>query len=453
MSTLPHGHLIDDRFEVEATLGQGGFGTVYRAHQLSTGQRVAIKVMTPHTADGNLERARFEREMAVIARLNHPHIVRLLDFGALPDGRLFTVLEYIEGETLQARLARGPLPTAEALRLLEQVLDALGHAHGRGVVHRDLKPANIMVLPGGRRPHALVLDFGIAGLVEGMRGADYVSLTTHEGVVGTPAYMAPEQLRGTLSPAIDLYAWGLCLLEALTGRAAISASSPMAAMAAQLTDTPVPIPPDLARTPLGAVLAHAVAKDPDRRIPTAVDLADALDRAQRPPRRRLWPVWAAGALAIGAAGALAGYTLAPTPPPPVVAPAPATVVEAPTPWLAPRLEAWRRAWERTSPQGDTAALAPFYHPEFAADGRDRDAHLAYKARLGRRVAWINVDIALEATRIEPDRVETDLRQTYRAPGYTDSGRKTLVWVQTGDSWQIKEERFTRENATGTAPPE
>lgn len=445
--TLQAGQLVDDRFEIEATLGQGGFGTVYRATQLSTGQRVALKLMATRD-DANTDRARFEREMAVIARLNHPHIVRLLDFGALPDGRLFTVLEYIEGETLQARLARGPLPLPEATRLMEQVLDALEHAHRRGVVHRDLKPANVMVLPGGRRPHALVLDFGVAGLVEGTRGTDYISLTTHEGIIGTPAYMAPEQLRGVLSPAIDLYAWGLCFIECVTGRPAIDAPTPMAAMAAQLTDTPIPLPP-LPR-PLADVLARAVAKNPDTRFPTAGHLAEALE-AVRPTRARAWPGALLPGLGLGLTlGALGGYQLAPEPAPPQ----PTVIIQerpAPTDWLAPRLEAWRRAWERTAPQGDTTALADFYHSGFVFDGKDRDAYLAHKARLGRRAAWITVDIAVQGTRDLGTRVEVDLQQTYRAPGYTDAGRKTLVWTQVEGVWRIGEERFVRENETGVAP--
>ncbi|MGK0361489.1 MAG: serine/threonine protein kinase, partial [Bradymonadia bacterium] len=188
--TLPAGLLIDNRFEITGRLGAGGFGVVYAARQLSTGQAVAIKVMTDATEMD--DRTRFEREMRVIARLQHPNIVRLLDFGALPDGRLFTVLVFVEGQDLAGYLkTRGALPADDAIDLMRQVLDALHHAHRIGIVHRDLKPANIMVLHAGLRPHVLVLDFGIAGVVEGTRGPEYVSLTTQSGVLGTPTYMAP----------------------------------------------------------------------------------------------------------------------------------------------------------------------------------------------------------------------------------------------------------------------
>jgi hypothetical protein len=442
-SSLSVGELVDSRFEITGTLGAGGFGVVYAARQLSTGQPVAIKVMNDAAEMAN--RSRFEREMRVIARLQHPHIVRLLDFGCLPDGRLFTVLVFVEGQDLATYIkARGPMPEDEAVALMRQVLDALHHAHQLGIVHRDLKPANIMVLPKGLHRHAMVLDFGIAGVVEGARGPEYVSLTTQSGVIGTPSYMAPEQLKGQLNPATDLYAWGLVLLECLTGKVVVEASTPMEAMATQLSTEPVPVPPALAKRSLGRLIAQVVDKDPDRRLPTAADVMQQLDAPTRQLPQLRWLITAIAAAALGLAIGLVIAPGRPEQPAPVApATAPSTAPAAPsTAWVTDRTEAWRLAWERTAPRGETAAFAQFYDAALQADGRDHAAFLAHRANIGKTAGWVKVQLDdLQARRLEDGRVEVTLQQRYRTTSYSDQGRKTLVWAQAGGVWRIVEETF------------
>lgn len=438
---LVAGDLVDGRFEITGRLGAGGFGVVYAARQLSTGQPVAIKVMVDAAEMDS--RSRFEREMRVIARLQHPHIVRLLDFGCLPDGRLFTVLVFVEGQDLATWLkSRGPMPTEDAIDLMRQVLDALHHAHQIGIVHRDLKPANIMVVPGGLRPHVMVLDFGIAGVVEGARGPEYVSLTTQSGVIGTPSYMAPEQLKGQLNPATDLYAWGLVLLECLTGKVVVEASTPMEAMAAQLDPTPIPIPALIERMPIGQLLVEVLDKDPDRRLPTALDVLQRLD-ACGPTQRRLG--WIIGSVALLGTGIALGLAFAPAPPPAVQTVESTPSVAAPaapsTAWITDRLEAWRLAWERTAPRGEVDALAQFYHPDFNSEGRDRAAFLAYKRERGQQQPWLTVELDAVQARRDGARLRVQMVQRFRSPTYRDQGRKTLEWARDGGAWRIIAETF------------
>lgn len=436
---LVPGDLVDGRFEITGRLGAGGFGVVYAARQLSTGQAVAIKLMVDAAEMDS--RSRFEREMRVIARLQHPHIVRLLDFGCLLDGRLFTVLVFVEGQDLAGYLkSHGPLPADDAVALMRQVLDALHHAHQIGIVHRDLKPANIMVVPGGARPHVMVLDFGIAGVVEGARGPEYVSLTTQSGVIGTPSYMAPEQLKGQLNPATDLYAWGLVLLECLTGKVVVEASTPMEAMAAQLDPAPIPIPPLIAKLPLGLLLEQVLDKDPDQRLPTALDVLQRLD-ARETTRRSL--AWILGGVALLGVGITLGLLFAPkTTPMRIVETVPSVVSAAPSSaWITDRLEAWRLAWERTAPRGETEALAQFYHPDFKSEDRDRAAWLAYKRERGDTQAWVRVELSDVAAKRVGDRLIVTMQQAYRSPVFTDAGRKTLEWTRDGAVWRIISEQF------------
>ncbi|HTN84898.1 MAG TPA: serine/threonine-protein kinase, partial [Sorangium sp.] len=280
---LEVGALVDGRYQVLGHLGSGGHSVVYEARQLVTTQRVALKLLRPEalrrSRETGSQEARFEREMQVIAQLSHPHIVRLLDAGRLPEGELYLALEYVDGETLTARCqrTRGIEPN-EAKRLMLQVLDAIGFAHERGVIHRDLKPHNIMVAATGKRTHAKVLDFGIAALIGDARAADYRALTPTGEFNGTPAYMAPEQLvQSTPTTAADIYAWGLTFLECLMGAPVMHEATVAEVIFRQLSPEPVPIPRALRGHPLGALLAQATAKSPAHRFRSARDAYELLE--------------------------------------------------------------------------------------------------------------------------------------------------------------------------------
>jgi predicted ATPase/class 3 adenylate cyclase len=223
--------------------------------------------------------ARLEREMLVIAQLNHPNIVRLLDAGRLEDERLYLALELVDGETLGTLCRRMyGLDLVESRHLMLQVLDAIAFAHEHGVVHRDLKPHNIMVTETSGRRHVKVLDFGIAALVGDARAPDYRALTATGEFHGTPAYMAPEQLMDkNPTPAADIYAWGLSFIECMTGVPVMNALSVAEVIFRQLSPEPVPIPQALRGHPLGAILERATAKSLDRRFRSAREAFDALE--------------------------------------------------------------------------------------------------------------------------------------------------------------------------------
>ncbi|MDI1433261.1 TOMM system kinase/cyclase fusion protein [Polyangium sorediatum] len=273
------GTMFEDRYEILAKLGEGGFGVVHKARQLTTGQPIALKTLrlTEHggAAQTDTRVARFLRETQLCAQLHHPNIVQLVDAGQSRDGILYTAFAFAPGDDLAALLAReGALAPREAKYLMLQVLDALAAAHAAGVVHRDLKPSNIMVIPTGARRNALVLDFGIGSTIDAERST---RLTGSHDALGTPGYGAPEQWRGAEpSPRADLFSWGLVFLECLTGKPVYSGTA--AEIFYQLLDAdPVPIPAALTRHPLGALLARAVCKDVAAREVTARGLLDALD--------------------------------------------------------------------------------------------------------------------------------------------------------------------------------
>ncbi|MEO6463393.1 MAG: protein kinase [Candidatus Eisenbacteria bacterium] len=271
-------------YEIVALLGAGGMGEVYRAKDTRLGRDVAVKVVLAHlTADADLA-ARFEREARSVAALNHPHICALYDVGREGD-REYIVMELLEGETLAARLARGPLPTADVLRFGTQIADALDRAHRQGLVHRDLKPGNVMLTKQG----AKLLDFGLARPVTpgSVPGSSVVRpatpstptmsgpLTAAGAIVGTFQYMAPEQLEGGEADArSDLWALGAVLYQMATGQPAFQGTSQARLIASILTIEPRPISElvPLAPPALDRLVRACLAKDRDERIQTAHDV-------------------------------------------------------------------------------------------------------------------------------------------------------------------------------------
>jgi tetratricopeptide (TPR) repeat protein len=271
---------LADRYALERELGSGGMATVYLAEDLRHGRKVAVKVLKPELA-ATMGPERFAREIKIAAQLQHPHILPLLDSGEArgPGGSgpfLFYVMPYIEGESLRERLTRrGELPVPEAVRILTEVVDALAHAHSRGVVHRDIKPDNVML--SGR--HALVADFGVAKAVSEATGRQ--SLTTVGVALGTPAYMAPEQAAADphVDHRADIYAVGAMAYELLSGRPPFTGLSPQEVLAAHVTQAPEPVSLRRAATPpaLAEVVMKCLAKRAADRFQTAEELLHTLE--------------------------------------------------------------------------------------------------------------------------------------------------------------------------------
>ena len=308
-------------------------GEVYRAVDSRVARTVAIKVLPRDAADQADRRQRFEREARAVARLNHPHICALYDVGR-QDGVEFIVMEYLDGETLSARLARGPLPLDEALRHATALAQALARAHREGIIHRDLKPSNVMLTEGGVK----LLDFGLAKLRDRADPPTSAGGPTQprwplddqstgaplspEGtLVGTIAYMSPEQLEGrAVDVRTDIYALGLIVYEMITGQRAFAKGSQAGLIAAILTEDPPPMTALQPRTPPAVehIVLTALAKDPNKRWQHAGDLSRELSwvaagshtttvegAAQTPGVRwRPWTLAAAAVIvaAIGTAG-------------------------------------------------------------------------------------------------------------------------------------------------------
>ena len=212
---------LADHYTLERELGSGGMATVYLARDLKHNRHVAVKVLRPDLA-ATMGPDRFVREIEVAANLTHPHILPLFDSGEA-DGFLYYVMPYIEGESLRTRLKRDhELPITEAVRILQNVVDALAHAHKHGVVHRDIKPDNVMLSDR----HALVMDFGVAKAVSEATGRE--QLTTAGVALGTPAYMSPEQAAAdpSIDHRADIYAVGVLAYELLAGQPPFSDTNP-----------------------------------------------------------------------------------------------------------------------------------------------------------------------------------------------------------------------------------
>jgi eukaryotic-like serine/threonine-protein kinase len=269
-------------YEIRSALGAGGMGEVYRARDTRLDREVAIKVLPAEVATDTSLKQRLEREAKAVSKLSHPHICTLHDIGH-HDGTDYIVMELLQGETLEQRLKKGPLPSEEVLRFATQIADALAKAHKLGITHRDLKPANIMLTKLG----AKLMDFGLAKqsaqapLAQALTEMtmEHSKLTGEGTIIGTLHYMAPEQLEGKETDArTDIFALGEVIYEMATGKAAFAGSSKASLIAAILTMDPPPMSQLQPLTPraLERVVKRCLAKDPDDRWQSASDLAGEL---------------------------------------------------------------------------------------------------------------------------------------------------------------------------------
>jgi eukaryotic-like serine/threonine-protein kinase len=316
------GRVVDNRYRVVARLGSGGMGVVYRVEHLHLGKTAAMKVLAPDGAAQPEMVRRFRNEAQAVSKLDHPNIVQTFDFGQC-DGALYLVMEYVNGEDLSTLLRReGPWSFTRAARLFVQVCAGLVEAHEAGIVHRDLKPENLMVVK--RRDgteHVKVLDFGLAKLRQrtGDSSASHSAAVSSAGqVIGTPYYMAPEQVRGEpLDARADLYSVGATLYRVLTGAPPFDAPSPMSVLAKHLTDQLVP---PRARAPEQAlpaeadrIVLRAMEKVASDRYASALEMRDDLERAL-----------------VDLGGARSSPTLTPPPSPSDLAPVPVSRADMPT---------------------------------------------------------------------------------------------------------------------------
>ncbi len=267
--------VVPDRFQVERVVASGGMGGVYLALDRVTGKRVALKVL--HR--GVLDDARFEREAVLLASLDHDAIVRYVAHGKIPDGRPYIAMEWLEGEDLGKRLSRGPVDPAEVLVLARRVAQGLDVVHRAGMVHRDVKPDNLFLVDG-RVDRAKIVDFGLA------RRPRAMVLTADGQVVGTPGYMAPEQIRGDVpDPRVDVFALGCVLYHALAGKAPFRGANAIQVLTKVVLEEPEPLGPICPTAPpsLLSVVRRAMTKERSLRPLDARALLDLLDAAAASP--------------------------------------------------------------------------------------------------------------------------------------------------------------------------
>ena len=271
------GSVVDGRYRLDERIAQGAMGVVYRATSLRIERAVAIKLMHASLPAAMAARARFEREAKLMAIVEHPHCVAVIDYG-VHEHKPYVVMELVRGRSLHDLLAEQKrFEIARAADVMRQILSGLAHAHDQGIIHRDIKPANIMVTP--KAPlgvHVRILDFGLARMLEASNSL------TDGFAVGTPSYMAPEQCRGeTVDARADLYSCGVVLFEMIAGRKPFVAKDPIEIIK-KVMNEPTPQLSELApecNAALDAVVARALAKSPDQRFTTAIAMSDAIDAA------------------------------------------------------------------------------------------------------------------------------------------------------------------------------
>jgi serine/threonine protein kinase len=260
-------------YQIVAPLGEGGMAAVYKAYQPGMERYVALKVLPQQLAKDPQFVGRFEQEAKVLANLQHPHILPVFDYGE-SDGYTYIVMPLVESGTLDDLMVGQPLPLDQVNRIISQVGDALDYAHTQGLIHRDIKPSNILV---DERGNCLLTDFGIAKIFEGT-----ARFTQTGGIIGTPAYMSPEQGKGEKVDArSDIYSLGIVLYEMVTGRVPFDAETPIAIVFKHIQD-PLPLPRSLnprLPEPVQRVILKSLAKQPNERFKRADDMVRALQTA------------------------------------------------------------------------------------------------------------------------------------------------------------------------------
>jgi len=274
MNNLPPGQMLGP-YRIINQIGEGGMATVYKAYQPSMDRNVAIKVLPGRLAESREFTRRFQQEARTIARLEHAHILPVFDYGE-SDGVSYFVMRYLEAGTLKDRMTTGrPLPLNEIDRIFTQLASALSYAHSHGVIHRDLKPANVLIDSQG---NLFLTDFGIAKILESAS----TRLTETDAIMGTPAYISPEQAQAqTVDQRSDIYSLGIILYEMVTGRVPFIADTPLAVILKHVND-PMPLPSSIkADIPeaMERVLLKALAKNPNDRFATADEFVSAWKRA------------------------------------------------------------------------------------------------------------------------------------------------------------------------------
>jgi serine/threonine protein kinase len=357
------GQTLDGRYYVEAKIGEGGMGVVFRARHSVIERPLAIKVLKREAMRDTATIRRFVQEAKAASRIGHPNIVDVTDFGTTPDGMTYSVMEFVPGKTLGAALREGaPFAAPRAMRITAQIARALAAAHDKGIVHRDLKPENVFLLDrDGRQDFVKIVDFGIAKVKPPPGHSNEPRLTRAGSVFGTPEYMAPEQAAGRSDTdgRVDIYALGVLLYEMLCGRVPHRGESMVRTLAMQMLDPiepPSKVRPDLAIPPaLEAVVMHALIKKRDQRYQTMGELLEALDSILPPP---------IGQSVTGSPI----YTLAALPPgadPGIVASLPAMPLQSSEAPPAPAASPPRAGAEAAT----QPARRPRDEPEFTADDR------------------------------------------------------------------------------------
>jgi serine/threonine-protein kinase len=269
------GKLLHGKYRVTDFIAEGGMGTVLEGQDLDSGRPVAIKVL--RAAAGPTTVRRFQREIRIARAIAHPNVCAIYDSGTLDNGHPFLVMERLYGDTVKTRLrAAGPMALREAVAVLQQTLSALEAAHDAGIVHRDIKPGNIfLVSPPGALPSARLIDFGLARFVTTPRAsmADYSVVTQANVIIGTPSYMAPEQISGekAVDERVDIWSCGLTLYELLAGRRPFGGTNPDKVASKIMLETPMPLSVVRRDLPsqIDVILGGAIAKNRDQRYRSA----------------------------------------------------------------------------------------------------------------------------------------------------------------------------------------